>query len=617
MTEPLDVDVVLASRPELPITAVRQVVSAPSIVRPRTDEPESLTKITMSTRKRRATAYAARAEPSIDGQGGHPTAMRVATAVVRGFALDHAAAREVLDGWNARCLPPWSGAQIDHKIQEAMRVGALPWGKMLLTDLEPEAEPESEGGAARARARKVATQLWEVRLLKDKKGNKRVLANVMLILSHADEWCEAIAWDEFAERIVITKTCPAGPVGPWSDVADSLTAEWIQQSRWHVDAGPELVAAAVRAVADRQRIHPVRDWLSALTWDGVARIDTWLIRYLGVEDTPYARAVGRRFLVSAVARTFRPGCQVDTMLILEGDQGLRKSSALRVLAGDDWFLETQVDLRDPNACHALRRRWVVEFSELAALKGSDVERVKSFVSTRVDSYRPPYGRHVLDHPRQCVLVGSTNARQYLRDETGARRFWPVRVTLVDLAKLAEDREQLWAEARVAFEAGEAWYLDSAELHDAASEEQEERRSVDPWEESIRDYLNSPSRQNGGIGIQDIMGECLRIEIHNRSRGDEMRIGGVLTKLGWERKRVRFASSLTYRYFKRAGRHGRDGSGNTESSMIPDALPTVPTVPTINTHDINTLDNSVGPQRELEGSEGSEGTGGTGWWETEG
>jgi predicted P-loop ATPase len=436
------------------------------------------------------------------------------------------------------------------------------------------------------------SRLWEHQILRDKHGfPKKLIANVILVMTNDEAWRDAIAWDEFAERVIILRECPAGALGPWTDLADVQTAVWLQRSRWHLEVGHDMVANAVRTVAERLRVHPVREWLRSGRWDGKARLDSWLSRYLGVADTPYARAIGRRFLIAAVARVFQPGCQVDTMLILEGDQGLRKSSALRVLAGDEWFLETQVDLRDPSACHALRRRWIVEFSELAALKGGDVERVKAFVSTRVDSYRPPYGRHVLDHPRQCVLVGSTNARQYLRDETGARRFWPVRVSNVDIDALAVDRDQLWAEAVAAYDSGERWYLDTEELRLAAEGEQEERRAVDPWEDTVAEWLSSPARQASGVSTATVLGDCLGVEVAKRTRADEMRVGAIFAKLGWERRRVQNASSRAYLYFPLRKVSARPRSEGPKTEAISNADPSCPTCPTrsntTHTHKENT------------------------------
>lgn len=591
--DPLSVDYVKVTtpRPEPMPSPAPSATVASSPPKPASEEPPELRRITMATRKRRAAAYVARAEVSVSGQDGHKVAMRVATAVVRGFALgDGIEARAVLADWNARCEPPWSSAELSHKISEAARVGALPWGKMLLAAVE-DAEPESDGNAAKKRAKGTApTQLWEARLIRDRhKQPKRLLANVMLVLTHVEEWAGALAWDEFAERIIITRACPAGPPGPWGDVADSLTAEWIQQSRWPIECGPELVAAAVRAVADRHRIHPVRDWLKGLEWDGTARIDGWLVHYLGVEDTPYARAVGRRWLVSAVARVFRPGCQVDSMLILEGEQGVRKSSAMRALASDEWFLDTGIDVRDKEAPSSLRAKWIVEMSELAALRGGDVERTKQFVSVRVDTYRPKYGRHFVDHPRQCVFVGTTNARQYLRDGTGGRRYWPVRVEHVDLDALAADRDQLWAEARVAFAAGEPWYLETAELEGGARDEQEARRAVDPWEETVAEYLNAAPRQNSGVVIADVMNECLKLEVSKRTRIDEMRIGEILSTLGWVRARERRASSRPYVYRPPVGRAGRAEGRAAESETKSNVSPTGPTGPT---HSSKTYDAHV-------------------------
>ena len=223
------------------------------------------------------------------------------------------------------------------------------------------------------------------------------------------------------------------------------------------------VSRSVGAVAREITVHPVRDHLGALAWDGVPRIETWACRYLGAEDTAFNRSVGALWLISAVARIFRPGVKADHMLVLEGPQGARKSTALKILAGEDWFTDELPDLGSKDAAMHMQGVWIIEIAELDAIGKAEVSRIKAFLTRTTDRFRPPYGRYTIEVPRQCVFAGTVNPDTYLRDETGNRRFWPVRCGTIDIDALARDRDQLWAEAVARFRAGAIWWLETPEL----------------------------------------------------------------------------------------------------------------------------------------------------------
>ena len=191
----------------------------------------------------------------------------------------------------------------------------------------------------------------------------------------------------------------------------------------------------------------MRDYLKSLKWDSEPRIERWLIDYLGVGDSEFAWAVGKRWLISAVARIFQPGCQADHTLLLEGDQGIKKSTALRVLTGADWFTDHISDLDSKDSRIDLHGKWIVELGELSAIRRSLTERVKSFLTATSDHFRPPYGRSAIDVKRQNVFAGSVNDENPFTDETGDRRFWPVRCGTIFTDKIAEHRDQIWAEDR--------------------------------------------------------------------------------------------------------------------------------------------------------------------------
>jgi len=297
-----------------------------------------------------------------------------------------------------------------------------------------------------------------------------VLANAITALRHAPEWKGVLAFNEFGFSPVAVHATPWGTLpdadAVWTDHEDQLTAEWLQRHGILIDV--HTAGQAVQTVSRDRLFHPVRTYIESTVWDGVARLDTWLSTYLGVEDSSYTRAVGSRWLISAVARVYRPGCKADCCLIFEGPQGIKKSTALKTLAGR-WFTDELADLGSKDSALQTRAVWVIELSELDTLSRSDVGRIKAFMSRTTDRFRPPYGKRLIESPRQCVFAGTVNHSTYLRDDTGARRFWPVACGRIDIDALARDRDQLWAETKVRFDAGDPWWLDSAELVNEAAD----------------------------------------------------------------------------------------------------------------------------------------------------
>lgn len=392
---------------------------------------------------------------------------------------------------------------------------------------------------------------------KKEKAPKRCLANVLHVLARHPEWQGVIAYDAFAEGVVCLREPPAREqdrpqislVGDWTDEDSARTVAWIS-TNCDFEPSVEMVEQAVQAVARRRVIHPVRDYLGALRWDGQQRLPALLVTYFGATDTAYARAIGLRWMVSAVARAFRPGCQADYMLVLEGQQGIGKSTGARMLGGE-WYADTGIALGDKDSYQALRRVWIYEFAELAAIKGREAERVKNFVSSRQDHYRPSYARRTRDFPRQCVFIGSTNEQEYLPDRTGNRRFWPVRCGRVDIAGIQRDRDQLWAEAVARFESGEAWHTDSTELVRLCQEEQEQRTQGDPWVEIISAWLAAPAQAAlalNGVTTTEVLRGALSLEPGKIGRGEETRAGLALRDLKWAARQVREHGAKLRRYY---------------------------------------------------------------------
>lgn len=385
-----------------------------------------------------------------------------------------------------------------------------------------------------AAVKPAADEPWREQLLFTAKGGMVAHAfNVALILGNDRRWKGVIAYDSFSSKIRKLKTPPyGGAPGDWSDLDDVRVTLWLADV-YGLCVKSATVLEAVNAVAHDNAFHPVRQFLDGLAWDGTPRLEQWLQNHLGVADSEYARRVGKRWMVSAVARVFSPGCKADSVLILEGLQGAGKSTSMAVLGGE-WFMDTPFNLGDKDGYQAIRGKWIVELGELDAFNKAESTRAKQFFSASVDTYRESYGRRVLDVPRQCVFVGTTNQDEYLKDDTGNRRYWPVTCTRVDIEGLRASREQLWAEAVAAYRAGDVWWVerDEAELF---AVEQDKRYQADMWEEPIIHYLMHQHIGDAVTGAH-ILEKALNIDPSHWGKPEQMRVGKIMHRLKWPRRR---------------------------------------------------------------------------------
>lgn len=369
------------------------------------------------------------------------------------------------------------------------------------------------------------------------------LSNAVAILENDPELKGLFYFDEFLQRVIAID----GP-REWADQDDLRIVIHIQRDVGISRITREHVAQAVMAVAHQNVRHCVRDWLDSLQHDGTARIDQFFSDCCGADDNEYTRAVSRNFWLSMVARAYVPGCKVDNMVVLEGAQGIGKSQALQAIGGD-WFAEMHESATNPKGfAEILQGKLLVEISEMDSFNRAEVNRVKQTISCPSDRYRPSYGHHARDHKRQCIFVGTTNRDDWNRDETGARRFWPIACKgEVRLNAIRGNRDQLFAEAAKRHKAGEPHWLMPSE---ATVAEQAARFQADPWLDNIAAIIKGESNTTTAH-----IAEMLGISLERRDRATEMRIAASLRHLGWNRKRARVGTGERAYLYERASEGG--------------------------------------------------------------
>lgn len=409
---------------------------------------------------------------------------------------------------------------------------------------------------------------WQNGLELDKSGHvKNTLRNLTLILEN-DPNLKGVVFNQLLDGMEIKGEVPwKHPSKFWRDADDAQLISYVDTHYGNFSARNYDIA--VTKVADDRAYHPIREFIESLPeWDKVPRVDTLLVDYLGAGDTAYVRAVTRKTLCAAISRVLRPGCKFDSMLVLNGPQGVGKSTLIAKLAGE-WFSDSLNlgDTKDKTAAEKLQGYWILEIGELAGLKKAEVETLRSFLSRQNDIYRAAFGKRATPHLRQCVFFGTTNAESgYLRDTTGNRRFWPVK-TPGNGKKQSwnlthEEILQIWAEALVYVRQGEKLYL-SAEMDALAKDEQREAMESDEREGLVREYLDTllPERwaemdlferrnfltgsdfgglqekgtvKRTSVSNMEIWCECFGKERANLRRTDSNELTGILARLGWKR-----------------------------------------------------------------------------------
>ena len=390
-------------------------------------------------------------------------------------------------------------------------------------------------------------------------------ANAKTILREDPSWQGVIMYDEFRHRVFVGRENDHGlPEGElWRSSFDGVVTEWIQKIGVPVQLS--TVVSAVQHTAVDNRVNPLHEYLNGLEWDGVPRIGRWLVDYCKAESNAFTNAAGRLWMIGAVSRALAPGNDLDNVLLLEGKQGIGKSTAFRILGGK-FFKDDMPDLHNKDSKGALRGAWIFELGELSAIRKQDSEMIKQFITRKIEIFRPPYGVHEEEFPRTVAFCGTTNESEYLKD-TENRRFWPVLINSVNLDCLQEDRDQLWAEAVHEFNRGESWRM-PAELIPHAKAAQEDRREVDLWESYVRKFVthraDMPVHGSNKIDwkeriegpkkvmtVNEILIDCFFREHGRLELRDQMRVGKILTAMGWTRERPRKSDRIMEKWCSRA------------------------------------------------------------------
>lgn len=329
---------------------------------------------------------------------------------------------------------------------------------------------------------------------------EQTINNVVIVLENDVNLKGKLAYNCFSGRLDIRASLPwrkIEGIEHWRDADDANIRHYLENQYGLSDR--KKIEDGIMVVARRNEFHPVREYLNGLKWDGKERVDTLFIDYLGAEDTAYIRAVSRKILVGAVARIYSPGIKFDAMLTIQGAQGIGKSTLIRKI-GRCWFSDSLVDINSKDSFMQLSGHWLLEIAEMNAMKRAEVAATKHFVAKVEDDFRPPFGKHTETFPRQCVFFGTTNESQFLRDQTGGRRYWVVESGIQKIKKdifrdlTEEEINQVWAEAKIMWEKGESLFL-SPELEEEAKILQEAYTEDDPRAGMIAEYLEKELPEN--------------------------------------------------------------------------------------------------------------------------
>lgn len=481
--------------------------------------------------------------PVIPKGEGQSNSLYVVACRGRDFGLSRHKTEEVLEHEynNIKLVPPVGREELEHVVRSAYKYAREKAGHLNVAAVFKTAEVGEKID--------VGTIGFDYRPNTD--VPLKTLNNCVNYLVTLPGINDAFRYNSFSGMIEINSSVPwykeRGSQGATLSDEDIVLLKYFLTRTARVEFAQQTVLEAVIVAAHKRHYHPIRNYLNALVWDGKPRIDTWLIDYGRAIDTSYTRAIARKTLCAAVRRVMEPGCKWDYMLILEGSQGIGKSTACRIL-GRNWSGDMNLDPHKPDAIAMMRNKWIIEMSELMSLKWADANSLKSFITRSTDTVRLSYERHAKDYPRQSILLGTVNPEQvgYLKDITGNRRYWMVRWNgMVDLVGLENNCDQLWAEARAMY-TRESLYLEG-EAADIQTAEAQARMPEDPMRINVNRWVrDNPEKIE--VACDEIL-EYIGIPPKSITRSDQSRVAQALVEIGWE-KRLRRENGIFYSYYEK-------------------------------------------------------------------
>jgi len=513
--------------------------------------------------------YLARAEPAIEHQRGHDRFYAVCCHLMYSALPLAELHRLVEEVYNPRCVPPWSHAEIAHKLTNADQRSDQPPRGLCSLDFFDRMHERTKNTDLRT-PDPLHEYSYDIGMRSSGETRRATFGEVCADLFDHKNWAGVLMFDTFQECVMAIDP-PMKMDAETSGLSDNdarLVRAWFEYHGKKITL--QDTREAIETVARKNKSNCVVNWLKTLEWDGRARLDRVLPEYFQSPDTPYECAIGPRWFISLIARAMQPGCQVDYTLILEGEQEYRKSSALLSLMHDStWYAENQSEVGTKDFYENMRGVWVMGFDELASLTNADSAKMKSALTRRHDRFRKSYGHYSNNYVRGTVFAGTIDCSTYLKDAAGGRRFWPVKVQRpIDTNKIERDRDQIFAEALARWERGDVWYVNTPELQALCKTEQEERFEVDSWEEAVLKWLNDPTRftrnpapeEPGSVfkGVRPFDGskgfttsDALKYAIDRptsqQTRADATRIGTILRRLKMEVIRVRVPGGQERRY----------------------------------------------------------------------
>jgi len=506
--------------------ALDPALAIPTPVKPTLRVVPQASALTTDDRIKRASAYVAKIPGAVSGNAGHTQTFNAVAHVMIGFDLSQSDAMHVIaNDYNPRCDPPWDEKDLGHKIESVAKLCKRPRG-YLLTD-RPRVSTQAQAARLAPPIPEETSLDWWAELSKKSDGTpKRAYRNVLAYVRLHPDYRGKWSFD------TMTAQPWFGDERPVDDVLVHTIRANADRHGLFTPSREDVEAAILTAANDRQ-FHPIQQYLRAVDWDGKPRLKHMARDYLGTIDPLHAEIV-YRWMIGAAARALRPGCKLDTALMLVGPQGFYKSTFFAILGGS-WHSDTFVDITNKDSFVQIHSAWIYELAELEnVVTGRAESRLKAWITSTHDMYRAPYARTAVRKSRSVALCGTTNRKQFLTDDTGSRRFWIVEVhhpIARDL--LAENRDQLWAEAVNAFEAGEPWWLTAA-AEDEREKANREFEDEDPWADAVESWLRSPSIKE--TTATDVLRDAIKVDIAKQDRWAQMRISRILAGLGWERRR---------------------------------------------------------------------------------